>query len=127
MNKLTTVLAAAILGTSAFAVIASPDDGDRESRHQERMERRMQHMTEYLGLSNDQQDKIKSMYDQDKEERKARREVMHQQLESVLTSEQREKWQKHREERQAKRCDRFKEREGREERHDDRGRHHRES
>jgi len=116
MKKLTTLLIAALLGTGAFAVAASPDDY-RDQRHEERVEKRIDHMTEQLNLSAEQQKQIRALYEKHREERKAMRDAKKKDLEAILTKEQREKWQKHREDR--KRCKRGKKGKGGYERHDD--------
>ena len=100
MNKLIALSTALLLGTTTMAAIASPDGyGPRHDR----MEKRIERMTEQLNLTTEQQAQIKTMFEEHKDERKAMRERMHKDINAVLNEEQQSRFKAFREQRHMKR------------------------
>ena len=97
MNKLITISTAIVLGAVTMAAIASPYGyGPRPDRVENRIER----MTEQLDLTTEQQTKIKSMFEEHQQERATMRERMHKNINAVLTAEQQSKFKALRDNRQ---------------------------
>jgi|GEM_PF-3665277 len=104
MKKLVTTIAAIMLGTIALTGFASPYGYGPSSN---RMETRLEHMTNYLNLNEDQQQQIKALFEKKVQERKAMRGKMHEDIKSVLNEEQQARFTAMHEERQQRRAERI--------------------
>ena len=100
MNKLITLSTALVLGTLTVAAVAAPYGyGPRHDR----MENRIERMTEHLNLNAEQQAQIKTMFEQHQRDRSATRERMHKNINAVLNEEQQAKFKAMHEARHEKR------------------------
>lgn len=77
---------------SASALAAPGDTGRYHDRH-------MQRMTSELQLSDEQQQQVRAVHQQQFDKMKALHEESQQQIDAILTDEQRSKWQELREQR----------------------------
>lgn len=85
MKKLVTMIAIAALGGAAITGFASPgEQGYRGNK----MENRMERMTEHLNLTDQQQEQVRALIEGQMKERQARREQMKENIRAVLTDEQ---------------------------------------
>lgn len=86
MKKLITAATVIVLGSIALTGFASPYE--RGDRYNSRAEHRLERMTEHLKLSDEQQQQIKALIDQQIEARKAAKQQMKNKIRAVLTDEQ---------------------------------------
>lgn len=96
------IFAALFTSLLAGAAATSHADDDMSKKHEQHMQQRLEEMTKELNLSETQVQQMKALH----EKRKAEREAMRKAMDEILTPEQREKAQKLREERKAKRRER---------------------
>ena len=73
----------------------------------------VERMAEHLNLTNEQQEKIKAMFEVHKKERQARRETMHKEISAVLNDEQKSRFDAMKQYRQDKRFNRMATHDGR--------------
>ncbi len=97
----TALTAFGLLATMFFAtpVAAEPGQRGRHGDHQQRMEKRLDRMTQELDLTPDQAERIRQLFDAQKEARKSKK----GQFKSVLTDEQLAQLEQHRAEMKEKR------------------------
>jgi Spy/CpxP family protein refolding chaperone len=104
MKKLITTIAAITLGTIALASFAAPyGDG----RYDNRMEMRLERMTEHLNLNEEQHKQIQAMFENQLQVRESMRGKMHNDIKSVLNEEQQAKFDAMHAWRQQKRAERM--------------------
>lgn len=118
MNKLVALTTALALGGIGLTAIASPYE---RGPYGHNPENRIERMAEHLNLTNEQQEKIKVMFDAHKKDRQARREKMHEEIGAVLTDEQKSKFDAMKQYREERRMNRMAQRDGKYCDHDRRG------
>ena len=110
MKKLITTIAAITLGTIALTGFAAPY-GD--ARFGNRMETRLERLTERLNLNEEQHKQIQAMLENQVQVRETMRGKMHNDIKSVLNEEQQAKFTAMHERRQQIRAERLARRDGR--------------
>jgi Spy/CpxP family protein refolding chaperone len=104
MNKLLVLTTALALGGLGLTAIASPyERGPYGPGSGNRIER----MAEHLNLTNDQQEKIKALFETHKKQRQAMREQMHSEIGAVLNDEQKTRFDAMKQYRQERRMNRM--------------------
>ena len=110
MTQLAAVVAGAFLALSASQTPARADENAAKGDRGDRTQRRVEMMKERLNLTDDQARQLQQVFqdahqqrqaDQgkaDKETMRARHEKMNEQIKSILTPEQQEKWEQMRKE-----------------------------
>lgn len=83
-----TLIALVIATVGATVAIGSYASSERYGHHENRMEHRIERMTERLNLTVEQQGQIKSLFEQQQEAYKAARQQMQENIRSVLNDEQ---------------------------------------
>jgi Spy/CpxP family protein refolding chaperone len=109
MNKLLVLATALALGGIGLTAIASPyERGPYGANTGNRIER----MSEHLNLTNEQQEKIKALFEAHKKERQAMRAKMHSQISTVLNDEQKARFDSMKQYRQERRMKRIAKHDG---------------
>jgi Spy/CpxP family protein refolding chaperone len=122
MNRILAITTALALGGIGLTAIASPYE---RGPHGYDTNTRVERMAEHLNLTNEQQEKIKAMFDAHKKERQARRENMHEEISGVLNDEQKSRFDAMKQYRQEKRANRMAKHDGKYCDHSQRGYGHR--
>ena len=110
MNRILAITTALALGGIGLTAIASPYE---RGPHGYDTNTRVERMAEHLNLTNEQQEKIKAMFEVHKKERQARRETMHKEISAVLNDEQKSRFDAMKQYRQDKRFNRMATHDGR--------------
>ena len=105
------LLIAGSIAIMASAATAAPWGGHGKGCEQsdERIER-IERMTDRLDLSDDQQAQIRTIFDEQRQQRRTQRQAMRERIDAVLTPEQLALRDQHMDERQTRRLDRMAER-----------------
>jgi hypothetical protein len=90
MNRILAITTALALGGIGLTAIASPYE---RGPHGYDTNTRVERMAEHLNLTNEQQEKIKAMFDAHKKERQARRENMHEEISDIVRRNALTEWQ----------------------------------
>lgn len=112
LNKLIAALALSSLAIGTYAYADSKDGykkHDREATMEQRVNHKVDRMAKHLDLSDAQKAEMKQLMLKHKQEKQAQRKQMREDLQKILTPEQRKKMQEHIKERMEKRTDKHHE------------------
>lgn len=105
MNKLTIAIAAAALSVTTFVSVAPAAESDRASKMEERIDRRVERMSQNLGLDDAQRAQLTGVMREQAEKRRAVHEETRSRIAEFLTEEQSAKMEAAREHRQERRAE----------------------